>query len=72
MSHRDARLTVHGGRLLVRRIRVEGSPVAHVAKALAIDEIRGSLAGTADGAAPVFGLRTVTTVRCDSAIEEHR
>ena len=36
MSHRNARLTVHGRRLLVHRIRVEGSPVAHVAKAMGI------------------------------------
>ncbi len=36
MSHRNARLTVHGRRLLVHRIRVEGAPVAHVAKAMGI------------------------------------
>lgn len=36
MSHRNARLTVHGRRLLVRRVRVEGSPVAHVAKAMGV------------------------------------
>lgn len=36
MSHRNARLTVHGRRLLVHRVRVEGSPVAHVAKAMGI------------------------------------
>jgi 3-oxoacyl-[acyl-carrier protein] reductase len=36
MSHRNARLTVHGRRLLVHRVRVEGSPVAHVAKAMGV------------------------------------
>lgn len=36
MTHRNARLTVHGRRLLVHRIRVEGSPVAHVAKAMGV------------------------------------
>lgn len=36
MSHRNARLTVYGRRLLVHRIRVEGSPVAHVAKTMGI------------------------------------
>lgn len=36
MSHRNARLTLHGRRLLVHRVRVEGSPVAHVAKAMGI------------------------------------
>ena len=36
MAHRNARLTVHGRRLLVHRVRVEGRPVAHVAKELGI------------------------------------
>lgn len=36
MSHRNARLTVHGRRLLVQRVRLEGSPVAHVAKAMGV------------------------------------
>lgn len=36
MSHRNARLTVHGRRLLVHRVRVEGAPVAHVAKAMGV------------------------------------
>lgn len=35
MSHRNARLTVHGRRLLVDRVRA-GMPVAHVAKAMGI------------------------------------
>ena len=33
MSHRNARLNVHGRRLLVHRVRVLGWPVAHAAKA---------------------------------------
>lgn len=36
MSHRNARLTVHGRRLLVQRVRELGMPVAHVAKAMGI------------------------------------
>ena len=36
MSHRNARLTFHGRRLLVRRVCVEGMPVAHVAKAMGV------------------------------------
>ena len=36
MSHRNARLTVHGRRLLVHRVRELGMPVAHVAKAMGI------------------------------------
>ena len=36
MAHRNARLTVHGRRLLVERIRGQGQAVAHVAKAMGI------------------------------------
>ena len=36
MSHRNARLTVHGRQLLVHRVRELGMPVAHVAKAMGI------------------------------------
>jgi transposase InsO family protein len=36
VSHRNARLTVHGRRLLVQRVRDEGMPVAHVAKAMGV------------------------------------
>jgi len=36
MGHRNARLTVHGRRLLVQRVRFEGMPIAHVAKAMGI------------------------------------
>lgn len=36
MGHRNARLTVHGRRLLVQRVRDEGMPVAHVARAMGI------------------------------------
>ncbi|MBA2444205.1 MAG: IS481 family transposase [Nocardioidaceae bacterium] len=36
MSHRNARLTVHGRRLLVDRVRRQHMPVAHVAKAMGI------------------------------------
>lgn len=36
MGHRNARLTVLGRRLVVERVRVEGMPVAHVAKAMGV------------------------------------
>lgn len=36
MSHRNARLTVHGHLLLVERVRVQGMAIAHVAKAIGI------------------------------------
>jgi len=36
MGHRSARLTVHGRRLIVKRVRIDGMPVAHVAKAMGI------------------------------------
>jgi transposase InsO family protein len=36
MSHRNARLTVHGRALLVRRVREQRRPVAHVAKELGV------------------------------------
>jgi transposase InsO family protein len=36
VSHRNARLTVHGRRLLVQRVREKGMPVAHVARAMGI------------------------------------
>ena len=36
MSHRNARLTVHGRRLLVHRVRDEGQAIAHVAKAMGV------------------------------------
>jgi transposase InsO family protein len=36
MGHRNARLTFHGRRLLVERIRDQGIPVAHVAKAMGV------------------------------------
>jgi transposase InsO family protein len=36
MSHGNARLTVHGRRLLVERVRRDGRPVAHVAKEMGI------------------------------------
>src|SRR5690349_5143286 len=36
MSHRNARLTLHGRRLLVRRVRDEGMPVSHAARAMGI------------------------------------
>jgi transposase InsO family protein len=36
MVHRNARLTVHGRRLIVERVREQGWPVAHVAKAMGV------------------------------------
>lgn len=36
MGHRNARLTFHGRRLLVARVREQGMPVAHVARAMGV------------------------------------
>jgi transposase InsO family protein len=36
VGHRNARLTFHGRLLLVRRVREEGMPIAHVARAMGI------------------------------------
>jgi transposase len=36
MSHANARLTFHGRCLLVRRVRIEGRPAAHVARELGV------------------------------------
>jgi len=36
MSHRNARLTPRGRQLLVERVRVQGMPVAHVARAMGV------------------------------------
>lgn len=36
MAHRNARLTPHGRRLIVQRVRQDGWPVAHVAKAMGV------------------------------------
>jgi transposase InsO family protein len=36
VSHRNARLTFHGRRLLVRRVRDEGMPISHVARAMGV------------------------------------
>jgi transposase InsO family protein len=36
VSHRNARLTVHGRRLLVHRVRELGMPIAHVARAMGV------------------------------------
>ena len=48
MSHRNARLTVHGRRLLVHRVRVLGMPVAHVAKAMGIEVRSGRVVAEGD------------------------
>ena len=36
MVHRNARLTFHGRRLLVQRVRQEGMPIAHAAKTMGV------------------------------------
>lgn len=36
MSHRNARLTFHGRRTLVERVREQGMPIAHVAKMMGV------------------------------------
>jgi transposase len=41
MAHRNARLTVHGQRLLVARVIRQGRPVAHVVKELGCSRATG-------------------------------
>lgn len=41
MAHRNARLTVHGRRLLIQRVVIDGRPVAHVAADLGISRATG-------------------------------
>jgi transposase InsO family protein len=41
MSHRNARLTVHGRQLLIQRVVVQGRPVAHVVKELGCSRATG-------------------------------
>ena len=41
MAHRNARLTVHGRRLLIARVVTEGRPVAHVVKELGCSRATG-------------------------------
>jgi transposase InsO family protein len=41
MAHRNARLTVHGRRLLIQRVVTDGRPVAHVVKELGCSRATG-------------------------------
>jgi transposase InsO family protein len=41
MAHRNARLTLHGRRLLVQRVVVDGRPVAHVVEELGVSRATG-------------------------------
>jgi transposase len=41
MAHRNARLTVHGRRLLIQRVITDGRPVAHVVKELGCSRATG-------------------------------
>ena len=41
MAHRNARLTVHGRRLLIQRVVMDGRPVAHVVKELGCSRATG-------------------------------
>jgi hypothetical protein len=49
VSHRNARLTVHGRRLLVQRVRELGMPVAHAAKAMDEPTVTNLTAGCCTG-----------------------
>jgi transposase len=42
MAHRNARLTVHGRRLLIQRVMADGRPVAHVVEELGVSRATGS------------------------------
>ena len=41
MAHRNARLTVHGRRLLIQRVVAQGRPVAHVVEELGVSRATG-------------------------------
>lgn len=82
MSHANARLNLHGRMLLVRRVRVEGRPVAHVAKELGIsrqcahrwvarfdDE---GVAGLRDRSSRPHSMPTRTPARVEAAVVARR
>jgi hypothetical protein len=65
VSHRKTRLTFHGRRLLVQRVRVEGVPVAHVAKAMEISQFAHRwLPASTRKARPVCTIATHARIRC--------
>jgi transposase InsO family protein len=77
VSHRNARLTVHGRALLVQRVLVDGRPVAHVAKELGVSRQcahRWVARYRAEGAAGLEdrSSRPVTSPRRTSPEAEHR
>jgi transposase InsO family protein len=86
VSHRNARLTVHGRRLLVERVRGEGQAVAHVAKAMGISRQCGHRwlarfdaegdAGLHDRSSRPHSMPTRTSTEVESAVVaarvEHR
>lgn len=86
MSHRNARLTFHGRRLLVQRVRDQGMPVAHVAKAMGVSrqcahrwvarfDAEGE-AGLADRSSRPHRMPTRTSAQVEAAVvaarNEHR
>ena len=82
MSHRNARLTLHGRRLLVRRVRVEGAAVAHVAKAMGISRQcahrwlarfdAGGDAGLTDRSSRPHRMPTRTTAEIEAVVVDAR
>jgi transposase InsO family protein len=78
VSHANARLNLHGRMLLVRRVRVEGRPVAHVAKEMGISrqcahrwvarfDAEGP-AGLRDRSSRPHSMPTRTPVRVETAV----
>ena len=70
VSHRNARLTVHGRRLIVRRVRDEGMPVAHVAKAMGLKATDGSVLPDLIAQAPALMESLEGHVYTDLTVEE--
>ena len=78
MSHANARWNLHGRVLLVRRVRVEGRPVAHVAKEMGISrqcahrwvarfDVEGP-AGLQDRSSRPHSMPTRTSARVEAAV----
>lgn len=82
MAHRNARLTVHGRRLIVQRVREEGWAVAHAAKAMGVSrqcahrwlarwDAEGD-AGLADRSSRPFRMPNRTSVEVEQRVLEAR
>jgi transposase len=82
MAHRNARLTVHGRRLLIQRVVAQGRPVAHVVEELGVSRATGYKwlarwraegdAGLADRSSTAHRLPAKTTPELEARVCELR